>query len=78
MKRVGSGLFMLLVLILFYPSMMQIFQALIDVFDTLLPGASNAETAFAHNYPFIILAGWVGIGIFLILSPFIFRGQREE
>lgn len=78
MKRVGAGMLMLVVLLLFWPSMMEMFNALIGVFDTILPGATEANSTFAHLYPFMILAGWVGIGIYLILSPFLHRGNTGE
>lgn len=76
MKKAGLGILMLGTLLLFWPSMMEILQALIGVFDILLPGDSKSNTAFVHLYPLMILVVWGGIGIYLILSSFLHRGQE--
>jgi hypothetical protein len=78
MKRVGTGILMLGTLLFMWPSMMQMFNALIDVFDTILPGATNANSTFAHLYPFMILGIWVLIALYLILSPFLHRSNTGE
>lgn len=74
MKSFGIGVLLLLAALVLFPSIQELDDALVNIFDAIVPAATDFNAMVAHSWSLITLAVLVAGGFILMLMPLIRRG----